>query len=80
MELINFRKQMPGQYVLPSKADLARIKRGSYVRICVNGDYLWVLVQSVYPNQINGIADDTTHAVSRGDWLTFHKNNIAQVL
>lgn len=84
MNLINFRQaaklSVPGEYDLPTKQDLARIQRGSYVRICINGDYLWALVQSVYPNQINAIADDTTHAVSRGDWISFHKDNISQIL
>lgn len=83
MKPFDFKKAnslAPGQYDLPTRAELNRIGRGSYVRICVAGDYLWTLVQSVYRDTVNAIADDTVHAVKCGDWLTFGKGNIAQVL
>lgn len=77
--------QHPDTFKVPTAIELAKLKKGSYVKICAEGERFWVKVERILDDKIEGIIDnDLVHTNRHGlkcyDRVRFTSSNIYQIL
>lgn len=74
----------PESFEVPSKEDLAKLKKYDLVKVCTGGERFWVMISSVDGEKITGriqnnLVNTDQHGLHLKDEVTFEKRNIYSV-
>jgi hypothetical protein len=77
-------KLHPRTFWAPSKAELAKVRDGSIVKVSIGGERFWVQVRKVKGSKVTGVIDNdlistNEHGLSYGDKITFEKRHIHDI-
>lgn len=75
----------PDTFYAPSAEELAAIKVGDSVKVCAWDERFWVEVTGVFTHTIRGRVDNDlicteSHGLMFGDLISFHRNNVYNIL
>jgi len=78
-------KRHPSTFYVPTKAQLAAIAPGAYVKVCAGTERFWVEVKSVNGSKIAGRIDNdlvctSEHSLNCGDDIEFEPRHVYQIL
>jgi hypothetical protein len=75
-------QQNPLIFFVPEKGELARIKEGDFVKICINNEErIWVQVTGIEGDTIKGVLAKDPVAINAryGDTIEFERKHIYQI-
>ncbi len=75
----------PHTFEVPSKEELSKIKKGSFVKICAAAERFWAKVEKVDGDKIVAIVDNdlvcsSSHKLYCGDEIELTKDNVYSIL
>lgn len=74
-------KEHPGTFEAPSKEDLKALKKGDTVKVCINGERFWTVIEKIEKNKIVALVANIliSTPAELGDRITFEKRHVYSI-